>query len=220
MKTRTTQPIDSRRNCTSNNSRPCAAATRSATARIRSTASIRPPRPPKTQKVGTSPLRSYPVVLELLILLPPRGSGQRTRQQVVVAGPDDLGVDERARRGSALGSQSVRNDQGVDVRRLPGAAGPCRTSSCSADGPSTSSRDLARRSAPSGRPGRCASAAAIRRSRRCRFTAGGHVVVEVAGRGALLVRVGEHADVVEPDGLDEAGQLVDVGLGFARESRR
>jgi hypothetical protein len=42
MKTLTTQPIDSRRNWTSNRSRPCERTTRSATSRIRSTGFIRP----------------------------------------------------------------------------------------------------------------------------------------------------------------------------------
>src|SRR5207247_7056913 len=44
-----------------------------------------------------------------------------------------------------------------------------------------------------------------------------NAVGELIRRGAVFVRIGEHADLVEGVVLDEGAQLVDVTIGLARE---
>ncbi len=73
------------------------------------------------------------------------------------------------------------------------------------------------RCAPSGAGRPSAAAACITRRCRRRFTACRHVVLQCRGCRALLVRVREHADVVELDRPDEIHELVDVRLGLAGE---
>ena len=98
------------------------------------------------------------------------------------------------------------------------ASRPFRTSSWSADGPSIDdpgpladpARDCRARTSRFCRP--------ITRSRRAALVRAGTSSSSAIRRGAFLVRVGEHADVVERVVADELAQLVDVRVGLAREA--
>ena len=91
------------------------------------------------------------------------------------------------------------------------------TRSWSADGPSTSTAnalaDTAVLAAPDQTLLQTHHAAAARG-----LGPGRDIIVELEGRRPFLVRVGEHADVVERVVAEKRAQLVDIGLGFAGEA--
>ena len=147
-----------------------------------------------------------------------RAVDRRPRDQIVVPRADDLDL------GKIAGAESRRVafgqvDRGVDVGRLgrqPGLAAPARGRPT---GRRPRSRDpLADPAAlpPADQPLLQPHHAAAAR----RFDPRRHVVVERVGRRALLVRIGEDADMVEPRGRRRIAELVDVRVGLARETRR
>ena len=118
----------------------------------------------------------------------------------------------RRRSSTAANSPTPRSwphvDDAVDLRRLAVAAADARRVD--------EHLDASRRSAASRRGAVIASCSSVSSPSRSAIEPGGHLAVEVGGVRAVLAAVGEEPAPVELGLLDEAQQLVVVGLGLAR----
>ena len=166
--------------------------------------------PALNKKSGHPPTRSLP-------RLRTQNYNTGRRDEVVPARADDL--DRRAKFASAVSRGRIALGQEDDRRRSRAPGSPVEPAARAR----ARRRPVDHHARASGRRGTLArrhhpllqahdtAAARLFRPRR-------HIVVEREGRGAFFVRVGEHADVVEPVIGDEVAQLVDVRVGFAGEA--
>ena len=114
------------------------------------------------------------------------------------------------------GSQSVRNTTGSMSGACPSSR-PCSTSSCSARGPVDQHRDVVADPCLLG----ARDDLLLPRHQRVPTPAldrGRHVVGQPEGARPFFVRVGEHADVVEPGVGDEPFQLGEIRVRLARKT--
>src|SRR5687767_10386423 len=145
---------------------------------------------------------------------PWRRRADRHGHQVVLAGVDDLRTDEFARLIEARVAVGQVDDR-VDIRCL--TLRPPLKDEVVVGGGAVNHHLHLGPEAPLLTGRHDALLSRHQRVAPLALHARGHVVGQAEGAGPFLVRIGEHADVIEAGVLDEGLELREVGVGLARE---